>query len=150
MTQLLWNEFRTHFPRDEHKFDTVRYYAFCIDNTVIWNDCFVTPYNNFFAEGPHTFESVMVDLDGEQVEAVHMSNGKEEYTVICPEMITAMFLSDPQIIERWEDVSKDGFLPAPGWKFDPNKPDFPRFYTDGEEPDGSKVRVWGNGTKETL
>lgn len=148
MSYLLWEEFRTTFPRDEPKWPTVRHFAFCINNVIIWNDCFVEPYNDFVGNGKITFEPTLVDVEGVETEAVLMKNGDQEYTVVCPPMLTAMFLSDPVIIERW--IEKDGQFPAPGWTFDDTKEGFPRFYIEEDDAEGKTYRIWGTGEKEYI
>lgn len=149
MNYILWNDFRSVLHRDEAIAHTVRHFAFLIENTIIWYDDFVDPYNSIIADPSLRFESTMVDVDGEQKEAIVFITDTESITVLCPEMLTAMFLSDPTIIERFVEEDKDGQVPTYGWKFDPNKTTFSRFYTDTEE-DGVPVRVWGNGEKEYL
>lgn len=150
MTYILWDDFKTIFPRDEPKWDTKRWFAFCIEDTIIWNDVMVEPYAEFLGDTQPTFESVMIDVDGDQKEAVLIKNKGQEYTVLCPNMITALFLSDPEVVERWEDEDKDGYLPAPGWKFDKTKQDFPRFYKEESDAGGNPYRIWGNGVKEQI
>lgn len=153
MSYITWGDFRVILPRDWIAYEddmTGHNVAYIIDNQVIWIDAHVPPYGDFILGGNLTFSSVTVDVNGVPTEAVHMTNGVEEYTVVCPEMITAMFLSDPIVVERFVTLDKDGPYAAPGWFFDPDKPDFPRFYIDETRDDGSVQRAWSNGTMELL
>ena len=153
MTHITWNDFKVVLPRDHDAYmvdNLGRHVAYIIDDMVVWADTHVPPYSDFLLSGPITFSSVMVDVDGVETEAVHMTNGTDEYTVVCPEMITAMFLSDPEIIERFIEDSLDGQYVGPGWIIDRSKslPDS-RFYKEEKDMEGNTYKIWGNGQKET-
>lgn len=153
MSHITWNDFKVILPRDWDAYKEQglgRDLAYVINGSVIWTDSHVPPYSDFILSDGVSFSSTTVDVDGVQTEAVHMTNGTEEYTVVCPDMITAMLLSDPLIIERFIAQDKDGPHIYPGWNFDTDKPDFPRFYLDETLPDGKVQRAWSNGTTELL
>jgi hypothetical protein len=151
MTYINWNDFKVVLPRDRDEWEReCHHFAFCIENVVIWVDTFITPYSEILLGDSPVFEGVFVDVDGTNTEAVKISSSGGEVTVVCPEPITALFLSDPQVIERWIESDKDGPYVGPGWNFDPNKAGFSRFYKEESDMDNKKYVVWGNGEKEYL